>query len=208
MTDRTELRVTLACGVSRCGKTIFFLRYLASRSDLVCRFIFDPLGKMAEACGLVCAESEAECEFAVEEDGWVFFDPATMFPGDDAAGFDWFCRWSYGHAQRLCQPTALLCDEVWMYQNRHKLPQPLACWIQNGAKFRCEVLLATHDPHKLNSSLEGQLTEIVCFYLQGDKQLDFVQRLGFDRAEIASLQNGAFVSRDPRLRTELRARLW
>jgi hypothetical protein len=205
--DRTELRVTLACGVSRCGKTIFFLRYLVARTDLVCRFIFDPLGKMAEACGLVCAETEAELELAVE-DGWVFFDPATMFPGDDAAGFDWFCRWSYARAQRLCQPTALLCDEVWMFQSKQKFPQPLACWIQNGAKYRCEVLLATHDPHKLNSSLDGQLTEIVCFFLLGDKQLDYVERLGLSRAEVQSLPNGSFIARDPRTRGELRGKVF
>jgi len=217
--DRTELRVTLAVGVSRCGKTILLLRYLAARRDLACRFIFDPLGQIAatanrnaEGRGLagrftVC-ETEDELEVALAEDGWVFFDPSELFPGDQAAGFDWFCRWSYDKARQMSGRKALLADEVWMFQSKQKFPQSLACWIQDGAKWNCEVLLATHDPHKLNSSLEGQITELVCFYLQGDKQLEYVARLGIDPDEVASLPNGSFIARDPRTRGEFRGKVF
>lgn len=204
------LRILLVCGVSRSGKTILLLRYLLtlfSRGEVACVFIFDPLGKMADQLGLACAETEEELALALE-DGIVCFDPATLFPGDDAAGFDFFCRWSYGLCPGLPGRKALLCDEVWMFQSRQKFPQPLACWIQNGAKYGCEVCLATHDPHKLNSSLEGQITELVCFYLQGDKQLEYVERFGLNRDEVQSLPNGSFIARDPRTRGELRGQVF
>ena len=209
--DRTELRVTLAVGVSRCGKTILFLRYLLNRflrDELDYLFIFDPLGRMAETTGFVCAESQAELEVALEVERWVFFDPSGMFPGDQAAGFDFFCRWSYERARELGGHKALLCDEVWMFQSKQRLPQPLACWIQDGAKHGCEVCLATHDPHKLNSSLEGQITELICFYLQGEKQLDYVKAFGLEPDEVRSLPNGSFIARDPRTRGELRGKVF
>jgi hypothetical protein len=210
--ERTELRVTLAAGVSRCGKTIFFLRYLVT---LLARaaglnftaFIFDPLGLMAEQLGLTAAETPEELELAME-DGIVLYDSSVMFPGDQARGFDYFCQWSYVKACALPGRKALLCDEIWKFQNQHKVPHWLACWIQDGAKFGCEVCLATHDPHLMHSSIKGQITEIVGFYLQGEKQLAYVRDLGLDPDEIQSLPNGAFVSRNVRSRGEIRARLW
>ena len=205
--DRTELRVTLACGVSRCGKTIFFLRYLIARPELACRFIFDPLGKMAEQLGLVCAETLEELHLALE-DGWVCFDPEVMFSGDHEAAFNFFCEWSYTEAQRLGKPTAFLADEIWQYQSRQKMPLPLARWIKDGAKHGCECCFATHEPQLLNSSIKGHVTELVVFYLQEKKALEYVADFGISEDEVRSLANGSFIARDPRTRGELRGKVF
>src|SRR5436190_3920193 len=64
--------------------------------------------------------------------------------------------------QQLCQPTALLWDEVWMFQSRQKLPQRLACCIQNGSKFRCQDCLATHARTSSTRHWRGELRKLWC----------------------------------------------
>ena len=189
----TELRVTLACGMSRMGKTTFLLRYLVAEKRLSCRFIFDPLGLMAQSMGLVCAELPEECAAAVA-DGFVCFDPATMFPGNNKAGLEWFARWAYDTARQMGGRKVLLVDEVWKYQTSQTVPQPLAEWIQDGAKFGMECLFAIQQPNKLNSAITGQITELVCFRLQEKNGLDVIESLGAPRAEVQGLPKGEFLS--------------
>jgi len=208
--DRTELRVTLAVGVSRCGKTIFFLRYLVARfqaKQLRCIFIFDPRGLMAAQLGVNVAETEDELELAVT-DGIVCFDPEVLFQGDHERAFDFFCTWSYATAQRLGAATALVADEIWQYQSRQKVPLPLARWIKDGAKYGCECCFATHEPQLLNSSIKGHVTEFVCFYLQEKQALEYCRQFGIEPDEVKSLANGSFISRDPRTRGELRGKVF
>lgn len=203
----TRLSVTLAAGMSRMGKTTFLLKYLVADRGLGVRFVFDPLGLMAAAMGLICAETADECEAAVA-DGFVCFDSSTLFPGNARAGMEWFARWSYERAQRIGGRKVLLVDEVWKYQTSQTVPQPLAEWIQDGAKWGCECLFAIQAPNKLNSAITGQITELVCFRLQERNALDAIEALGHDRAEVSRLAQGQFVSLNCLTGGKLRGRVF
>jgi hypothetical protein len=204
--DRWDLRNTLAAGVSTFGKTTFLLKLLVTRQDFTVRFIFDPLGKMAHTLGLASAETWEECELAIE-DGWVCFDPARLFPGDKKPALEAFARRSYDWSLALPGQKGLLVDEVWKYQGTQSIPQPLAEWVQDGAKHGCECLFATQVPNKLNSAVTANLSEVVCFCLQEKNGLDWAEDRGFDRAEIRQLPQGWFVSRSL-TGGEMRGRLW
>ena len=203
----TELRVTLVPGLSRTGKTTFCLRYLVADSGLAVRFVFDPLGIMAATCGLAAAETEEELNLAAEE-GWCFFDPTLTFPGRRAEACEWFLRWSYQRAQSLPGRKLLFVDEVWKHCNPHQIPQPLAEWVQDGAKWGCECLFATQTPNKLNSAITGQLTEVVSFRLQEKNALEFSAGLGLNVEELPKLQKGEFLALNLYSGGELRGRLF
>jgi hypothetical protein len=205
--DRWELRNTAAVGVSTFGKTTFILRYLVADQRLAVRFIFDPLGKMANTLGLTSAETWEECEMAID-DGFVCFDPTALFPGDKKPAVEAFAAWAYRRSQELPGRKALLVDEVWRYQSAQSIPQPLAEWIQDGAKWGMETAFATQVPNKLNSSITANLSEVVCFRLQERNALDVVESLGFDRAEVSRLPQGHFVSMNLFSGALIRARLW
>jgi hypothetical protein len=179
--------------MSRMGKTTFLLRYLVADSRIVCRFIFDPLGLMAGTLGLVTAETLEELECAVA-DGWVCFEPSALFPGQPGAALEWFTRWSYDRAKALPGRKALLVDEVWKYQSAQRIPQALAEWVQDGAKWGMECLFATQVPNKLNSAIVGQLTELVCFKLQEKNALAVVEGLGLEKERVQCLAPGQFVA--------------
>lgn len=188
-----KLAVTLACGMSRMGKTTFILKYLVADTGLSCRFLFDPRGLMAGTLGLTVAETLDELEAAVE-DGWVCYDPSVLFPGNPRGGVEFFSRWSYERAMALPGRKTLLVDEVWKYQNAQAIPQGIAEWLHDGAKFGCEPMFATQTPNKLNGGIVAELSELVCFRLQERNGLDVVESLGMDRAAVAALKPGEYLA--------------
>ena len=193
--DRWELRNVLFAGVSTFGKSTAVMKYLVTDRGLTTRFIFDPhpVKKMADAMRLDCAETEDDLWPATEE-GFACFDPGLSFPGDKKPALEWFARWAYERAQLLPGRKALVVDEVWRYQSAQTIPQPLAEWIQDGAKFGMECLFATQVPNKLNSAITANLSEIICFRLQERNALDWAEDFGFDREELRQLQQGKFVA--------------
>lgn len=195
--DRTELRVTLAMGQSRSGKTTICLRYLNARARDAqhVAFVFDPLGLMAAQCKFPTAESEADLLCALgEREPLIFFDPTLAFPGQRTEAFDWFARWSYGQACARPGRKTLFVDEVWKLCTPQQIPQPLAEWVQDGAKFGCECLFATQTPNKLNAAITGQLTEVISFRLQERNALEFAEGLGFVPEDLRGLALGSFVA--------------
>jgi len=56
------------------------------------------------------------------------------------------------------------------------------------------LLTATQLPHKVNASVTGQATELVSFRLTEPLALNRVAELGADRAVVAALPLGTFVS--------------
>ena len=71
---------------------------------------------------------------------------------------------------------------------RYLLNVPAAC------RFVFELVTATQLPHKVNGSITGQATELVCFRLDERLALDTVEDLGADRAAVQALPLGSFVS--------------
>ncbi|MGH7940230.1 MAG: hypothetical protein ACREE6_02800 [Limisphaerales bacterium] len=55
-------------------------------------------------------------------------------------------------------------------------------------------MLDTQEPHRLNSSLLGQTTELVCFRLQEPKAWDCIRDLGMDVDRVKNLPLGEFTS--------------
>lgn len=198
---------TLGAGISGSGKTTFSLRYLVADSALTCRFIFDPEGEFSNRLGLPAAETEQELLFATE-DGFVVFDPHTLFPGNLSGAFEWFCDWTFKTASQLQGRKLLHLDEAWKYCSPHSIPFALSNCIQTGRKRGLEMSFSTQRPNKLNEAILNETTELVCFRIQGQNALETVAELGADKDEVAALQLGSFVSLNVKTGGVIRGRLF
>ena len=56
-----------------------------------------------------------------------------------------------------------------------QLPRELALCVQTGREENLELVCATQLPHKVNASITGQSTELVCFRLDERLALGYVQ---------------------------------
>lgn len=184
--------LTLIVGMTGSGKTTFALRYLLN-ANVACRFIFDDLGRAAVRLRLKPVYTSAELEAALAG-RWVVFNPHRMFPGDTKNGFRFFCRWTYDVSRRGPGKKLFLADEVWQWQTNNVIPSELALVVQTGREENLELVCATQLPHRVNASITGQATELVCFRLQERLALDCVQGLGADRDCVAGLPLGSFSS--------------
>jgi hypothetical protein len=183
---------TLIVGMTGSGKTTFALRYLLN-APVACRFIFDDLGRAATRLRISPAYTAAELENALAT-RWVVFNPHRMFPGDTKSAFRFFCQWSYDASRRGPGKKLLHVDEVWQWQDNNQLPRELALVAQTGREEHLELVCATQLPHKVNASITGQSTELVCFRLQEPLALARVGELGGDRGAVSALPMGSFVS--------------
>lgn len=199
--------ITIAAGVQGSGKSTFALRYLIADRDLSCRFLFDQEGEFCQRLAVSAAETVQELHLAIE-DGFVLFDPHTLFPGRMEDAFSWFCAWCYDIASRLPGRKLLMLDEAWKYCSPHSIPQPLANCVQTGRKRGLEMLFATQRPNKLNEAILNEWTEFVCFTLDGEKALDCVEERGADRDEVRNLPLGSFVALNKHTRGVLRGKVF
>jgi len=183
---------TVIVGMTGSGKTTFALRYLLN-SPAACRFIFDDLGRAATRLRIRPAFTAIEVENALAT-RWVVFNPHRMFPGDTKSAFRWFCHWVCGASGRGLGKKLLLMDEVWQWQDNMQLPRELALCVQTGREENLELVCATQLPHKVNASITGQSTELVCFRLSEPLALSRVAELGADRGAVSALPLGSFVS--------------
>lgn len=186
---------------------MFALKYLVADANFTCRFLFDLEGEFSNRLQLSAAETLEELNFAVE-DGFVIFDPHTLFPGNLSGAFEWFCEWVFATASRLPGRKIFLTDEAWKYCSPRKIPFALSNCIQTGRKRGLEMFFATQRPNKLNEAILNETTELVCFRLQGNNGLDCLADLGVSAEEIANLPLGAFVSRNVRSGAEIRGKVF
>lgn len=183
---------TLIVGMTGCGKSTFAYRYLVN-ANAACRFIFDDLGRAATRLKIAPVFFEKQCEAALQ-DRWVVFNPHRMFPGATKDGFRWFCQWVYAAARRGPGKKLFLVDEVWQWQSNMEMPRELALVVQTGREENLELVCATQLPHKVNASVTGQSTELVCFRLNEPLALNRVKELGADADSVKNLPLGEFVS--------------
>jgi hypothetical protein len=66
--------------------------------------------------------------------------------------------------------------------------------VQTGREENLELVCATQLPHKVNASITGQSTELVCFRLCEPLALNRVKELGGDVSAVSALPLGQFVS--------------
>tara|TARA_R110000868_G_scaffold167580_1_gene401935 strand:- start:74 stop:697 length:624 start_codon:yes stop_codon:yes gene_type:complete len=183
---------TLIVGMTGSGKSTFAYRYLVN-ANAACRFIFDDLGRAATRLNIAPVFFERQCEGALAS-RWVIFNPHRMFPGATKDGFRWFCQWVYAASRRGEGKKLLLVDEVWQWQSNMEMPRELALCVQTGREENLELVCATQLPQKVNASVTGQSTELVCFRLTEPLALKEVKDLGGDPEKVKNLPLGAFIS--------------
>jgi hypothetical protein len=207
MTDRNlPPENTLIVGMTRSGKTSFAVSYLLNQ-QAACRFIFDESSRWSNRFGVTPHYTELDCERALTGQ-WVFFNPSRMFPDDYAAGFSWFCSWAYHCAGRGNGRKILAVDELWQWADNRTMPREFRLVTQAGSERGIRLLTCTQEPHRVNSSIVGQTTELVCFRLQEPKSWQCVTDLGADSAEISRLPLGQFVAYNRLSGAKLTGRMW
>ena len=183
--------VTLICGVSGSGKTTFAIHYLLNVADVACRFIFDPEGEFSARLKISPAASASELEEDLPS-GWVLFDPHDMFPGNLTGAFRFFCEWVFTVSSRAPGRKLLLVDEVWKYCSPMAIPEELALCVQTGRKRGLEMLFCTQRPNKLNEAITNEVSELVCFVLQGQNAIATCAGLGMNEGAIGALALGQY----------------
>lgn len=184
---------TLVVGMTQSGKTTFVLRYLLN-VQCACRFIFDDMpGQKSFAAKLRARQcyTERDCEAALAS-RWVLYNPSRAYPGDYAAGFDWFCHWVFKVAQRGPGLKVLAVDELWQWADARHIPRGLRLCTQAGLEYGVQLVTSTQEPHRVNSSIVGQAGELVTFRLQEPKALACIEDLGADPERVAALPQFAF----------------
>ena len=183
---------TLIVGMTGSGKSTFAFHYLLN-SNAACRFIFDDLGRAATRLKIQPVFTVAQCEAALAT-RWVVFNPHRMFPGETKNAFRWFCEWVYQVSRRGVGKKLFLVDEVWQWQNNQEIPRELALCVQTGREENLELVTATQLPHKVNASVTGQCTELVCFRLGEPLALSRIKELGANPDEVSNLPLGSYVA--------------
>ncbi|MDE2100722.1 MAG: hypothetical protein KGL39_25985 [Patescibacteria group bacterium] len=183
---------TLIVGMTGAGKTTFGLRYLVN-IEPACRFLFDESGRWSRRLPIRPCFSVAECEAALPS-RWVLYNPMREFPDNYAAAFDLFCGWTYEAAQRGPGAKILGVQELWQWADSRTMPSGFRRCCQAGREYGIQLLLDTQEPHRVNSSVIGQTTELVCFRLQEPKAWDCIRDLGGDVDQVKQLPLGEFVA--------------
>ena len=208
MNPLARISCTLIAGRSGSGKSTFARRYLRNVRGVAARLLWDDQGEYARAFRLPVANSVEDLERDLPS-GWVCFDPSTLFPGNPAAGFAFFCDWAFAVSGRGPGRKILLVDEVWRFCSPGWIPPELAAAVQTGRKWELETVFATQRPQRINESILGEVTEAVSFHLTGSNAAARMEdEYGFNAEEIGRLPAGHWESRSMVSCGMLRGRLW
>ena len=179
--------------MSGSGKTWFARRFMINMPEPACRFLFDESSRWSKWLPIAPCFTWKECDAALAR-RWVLFNPARMYPDDYARGFDEFCQYVYSVSTGGPGAKILAVQELWQWCDARTMPRGFRLCTQAGREHGIQLLLDTQEPHRLNSSVLGQTTELVCFRLQEPKAWDCVRELGLDVDKVKSLPLGRFIS--------------
>jgi hypothetical protein len=197
--------VTINAGTSGTGKSTFTLRNLVN-APLDLRFIFDPESEYSQRLQMPAARTLYELSVQLCQ-GWVIFDPHTLFAGKLEEAFAFFCNFAFQLSEDIPGRKLLVVDEAWRYVSTRKQPDELANCVQSGRKRGLESMFNTQMPNLLYSAIRNECTELVCFRLEDDNALDFAKQKGMDVEEIRRLPDLHFVARNLKTRGELRGEI-
>jgi hypothetical protein len=192
MFDLLALANTLIIGMGGAGKTTFAILYLLN-IEPACRFLFDESSRWSRRLPIRPCFTLRECEAALTT-RWVLYNPLREYPDNYALAFEVFCGWIFNCAMRGPGAKILAVQELWQWADTRTMPRNLRLCTQAGREFGIQLLLDTQEPHRVNSSIIGQTTELVCFRLQEPKAWDCVRQLGADVEKIKNLPLGSFVA--------------
>lgn len=198
MDHTLSLSNTLILGMPGSGKTTFAIRYLLN-APAACRFVFDWNDRFAPRLGLRPCYTAEDLERALPS-RWVIFNPSRMFPGamfDKKVGtqaLKYFAAWVRAVSKRGPGKKFFACAEVWNFCTEDSIPTELAMLAQDGRQDQVELVLDTQRPEKLNPSLIGACTELVCFRLASGAALKAAAAMDAEPGVVESLPLGSFVS--------------
>ena len=196
---------TLVLGRTGSGKTIFVRRLALNAANVACRFVFDwndrftydwtgrklPLPTCCDTAGMNRALASR----------WVIYNPGREFPGcayDRKIGLEalkHFCRYVRHTAKGGPGRKLVLIAELWMFCTEDSIPAELAMLAQDGRSDGVEFVFDTQRPEKLNPSVVGAATEVVCFRLDEKQALRAVAGMGLDSVAVARLPLGTFTAK-------------
>jgi hypothetical protein len=160
------------------------------------RFTFDWRGRKLP---LPVCYNLRQCEAALPG-RWVIYNPARDFPGAildrkiGQAALRHFAAW-VRHASRRGPGRKLFCvAELWNFCTEDSIPAELAMLAQNGRSDQVQFVFDTQRPEKLNPSIVGAATEIVCFRLDEKQALRAVGDMRAEAEVVRALPFGSFKS--------------
>jgi len=188
----------LITGKSGTGKTeLLLLRIAESRHDYL--FIFDPDLEFAARAGVdYCCDlaSAAEC---LKRKIPVCFDCSEIFPGDRVGGFTLFCEWVYQICKVLPGRKVLVIDEIQKYvmPSPSHAPAPFQMLLDEGRRFKVDMILVSRRPNKVNEAIRAELTETICFQHTDRRPLIWLEEDGLDPDEVRALEKpGGYLSKE------------
>lgn len=193
---------TVVVGMTGSGKTTFVNRYLLNDDSAACRFLYDDLNRMWPRLRLRCAYSQADLEASLAL-RWSAFNPLRMlahFKGDPKLAFRWWCRWVFSAASRGPGKKMVVIPEVWRHCNEDSIPMELATLLQAGRELGIECIVDTQRPERLNGSIVGAITELVCFRQMSGEAIRATERMLYDagiqppREKLTALPLGSFIA--------------
>mgnify|MGYP002015531730 CR=1 FL=1 len=168
---------------------------MMNAEDVACRFIFDYKGEFISRLGLPAASTANELEAALAT-RWVIYNPHRMFPGKVPEAFRYFCKWVFAASQRGPGRKILYVDEAWKYCSPNAIPEELAIVVQTGRSEGLETVFMTQRPNRLNEAILNEVTEYVCFALDGRNAIQTAVDYGIPAEIPAGLPKGTFYALD------------
>jgi hypothetical protein len=200
-----EPQNTLVVGMTGSGKTTFVIKLLLN-SNPACTFIFDDENRTAPRLKINAITTDHGFESALAR-RWVVFNPATMFVPQDGdrdlfatkrRAFRWFCTKVYEVCQRGPGQKIISIPEIWRFCTPDSIPMEFARLMQMGRELNTHVICDTQHPERVNESVLGASTELVCFKLLGPRSdaLATIAKLGADGSKIGSVDfpKGSFIA--------------
>lgn len=188
-------RGLIVTGKSGTGKTSFLARYLTASPGVRCRFVYDPDGPLSIRLGASPVFDAAGLVAAIGT-GWVVFNPSRMFPGDNATGFDFFCRWAWTMSARIPGRKIIAADELQKWTGTHRIKPGLALCLDTGRQHGLDSAFIAQGGNTVSDRVKAQTSELVAFQLVTPRALAWIEELGLDHERVARLPHLHFMAHD------------
>jgi len=196
----------LIVGQSSTGKTEFFSRYvLNSGHDY--HFIFDQEGEMPLRLGGRHARTAQDLFLALDA-RFVIFDPSDMFPGETAAGFDFFCDWCFEVSKQLPGTKLFAADELQKIIGTNTYPPEFALVNETGRRHGLDSVYISQQPNLIHNRTRAQMTEVVTFRMSDKRAMEWLVEYGFDDDEVRGLPDGQWIAIEQKSATRTEGNLW